>query len=74
MGIKFVNVSYKNIFKNIEITIDQKNITSIVSKNGMGKTRLLDIIFGLDLNFEGEIKIDNRKLNNKNFTTLFTHL
>lgn len=70
MGIKFVNVSYKNIFKNVEITIDQKNITSIVSKNGMGKTRLLDIIFGLELDFEGEIKIDNRKLNNKNLNLI----
>lgn len=65
MAIKFVGLNYKNVFKNINLELKENQITSIVGKNGSGKTSFFNLIFGLDLNFEGKIIIDKKNINNK---------
>lgn len=65
MAIKFVNVNYKNIFKKLNLEIKENEIISIVGKNGSGKTCFLNLIFGLDLTFEGEIFVNKRSLSSK---------
>ena len=62
MAIKFVDVKYKGIFDNINLEIKENEITSIVGKNGSGKTNFLNLIFGLDLNFFGKIVVNRKNI------------
>ena len=65
MAIKFIDVNYKDIFNNLNFEIRNKQITSIVGKSGSGKTSLMNLIFGLDLNFEGKITVNKRNIESK---------
>ncbi|MBE5820747.1 MAG: ATP-binding cassette domain-containing protein [Clostridiales bacterium] len=68
MAIKFLEVNYKNIFENLNIDINKNQITSLIGKNGSGKTLLLNLIYGLDQNFEGKITIGRKSFNSKTKT------
>lgn len=68
MAVKFVDVEYKNIFKNLNLEIKENQITTIVGKNGSGKTSFLNLIYGLDLDFDGKIDIEGNNINNKTKT------
>ena len=61
MAIKFIDVSYKNLFEKVNIEIDKGQIVSIVGGAGSGKTTFFNLIFGIDLNFRGKIKICKRR-------------
>lgn len=65
MAVKFSDVSYKNIFKNLNLEINNSQIVSIVGKNGSGKTSFLNLIYGLDLDFLGKIVIGRKKIINQ---------
>jgi energy-coupling factor transport system ATP-binding protein len=65
MAVKFDDVKYKDIFKSLNFEINEGQITSIVGKNDIYNTSLLNLIYGLDLNFSGKIILDNNLLNNK---------
>lgn len=61
--IKLEKVYYKyklekNILENINIEIHEKEIISIVGKNGTGKSTLLNLIAGIITPSKGEIKVD----------------
>lgn len=68
MAIKFLDVKYKDIFENLNLEINKSEITSVVGKNGSGKTTFLNLIFGLEQNFEGKITIGRKSItsNTKN--------
>ena len=65
MAVKFVDVSYKNIFDKVNFEIGKGQIVSIVGKNGSGKTTIFDLIFGQSLEFEGKIVL-GKKILDKN--------
>lgn len=65
MAIKFLDIKYKDVFENLNLEISKNEITSVVGKNGCGKTSLLNLIYGLDQNFEGKITIGRKILNSK---------
>ena len=65
MVIKFVDVSYKNIFDKVNFEIDKGQIVSLVGKNGSGKTTVFDLIFGQNLDFEAKITL-RKKILDKN--------
>ena len=65
MAVKFVDVSYKNIFEKVNFEIDKGQIVSVVGKNGSGKTTVFDLIFGQNLNFDGKITF-GKKILDKN--------
>lgn len=65
MAIKFLDVKYKDVFENLTLEINKNEITSIVGKNSCGKTVFLNLIYGLDQNFEGKITIGKKSFNSK---------
>lgn len=65
MEIKITNLKYKDIFNSLNIEMKENEITSIVGKNSTGKTLLLDLIYGMELGYDGEITIDNININKK---------
>ena len=72
-NIYFNNVSFKYenqkefILKKINFKIKSKKTIGIIGKTGAGKTTLIDLFIGLLEPSEGDIYIDNHKLNkNKN--------
>lgn len=64
MIIKNLTKSFdkKLVFDNFSIEIPEKKLTIIEGKSGCGKTTLLRIISGLDLNFKGEIIKKSNKI------------
>lgn len=44
MEVELKNVTYKNILKNINLIFRENEITSIIGKNGSGKTEILNLI------------------------------
>lgn len=65
MEIKIKDLKYKDIFNSLNVEIKESEITSIVGKNSTGKTALLDLIYGIALEYDGEITIDNININKK---------
>ena len=65
MALKFVDVSYKNTFEKVNFEMEKGQIISLVGKSGSGKTTVFDLIFGQDLNFEGQITL-GKKILDKN--------
>ena len=63
MEIKIENLKYKDVFNRISVTFNCGKITSIVGKNGCGKSSLLKLLCGIDLDFDGKIIFDNEIIN-----------
>lgn len=63
MAIKFLDVKYKDVFNNLTLQINKNQITSVLGKNRSGKTTFLNLIYGLDQNFEGKITIGKKTFN-----------
>jgi cobalt/nickel transport system ATP-binding protein len=71
LKVKINKFSYdenNTILKNIEITVQNKEVIAIVGKNGSGKTTLLKIMAGFLKDFDGEVWLDGiniKKLSSK---------
>ncbi len=65
--IKLNNINYKInkkvLFKNLNFTIKSKDKVLITGKTGAGKTSLIEIISGLNDNFQGDIILNKKKIN-----------
>jgi sulfonate transport system ATP-binding protein len=48
--------------KNVHLHINKGEFITIIGPSGCGKSTLLKIIAGLDLNFEGRVKIGDDEL------------
>ena len=70
--IEFKNISFhyriknKKIFENLNFSISSGEIVGIAGDNGSGKSTFLKIFSGLIKPIDGEILIDNKKLENYN--------
>lgn len=69
--VKNINFKYnqKQIFKDFNLEIKESTFTTIIGLNGSGKSTLIKIILGM-LDFEGNIKIDNKSLNKENINEI----
>lgn len=71
--IQIVNVSKKfdnkTIFKNLTMEFEEGNTTSIMAPSGFGKTTLINMISGLDKNYEGRINF--AKIKQKDIIVMF---
>lgn len=59
MEIKISDLSYKEDLKNINLTINDKQVTTILSKNEEVKTNILNLISGNNIQDSGIIQIEN---------------
>ena len=58
--IELKNVS-KYVLKNVNLTIENKELLALVGPNGSGKSTLLNVIAGL-MDYEGEVFFDGKKM------------
>lgn len=61
--VKIKSLNYKDLFNNLNLNIKKGSFTSIVGKNGCGKSTLIKIMVGLIKNIDGSVEIDNEILN-----------
>jgi len=65
-SLNFNNVSFryedKKILENINFKINKNSLVSIFGESGSGKSTLLDLILGLLKKTDGEINIDEKKI------------
>lgn len=81
--VKNLHKSYrrgKEIIPNLDLELGETGLTMIVGKSGCGKTTLLNIIGAMDLDFEGQVLVDDLDLQKasykeivdyRNFTSAF---
>lgn len=65
MEIELNNIK-NDVLNDINFKIKENEITSIIGKNNSGKTLILDMIYGLNFNYDGNIIINEKTLDNKN--------
>jgi len=58
------NFEKLNVFKNLNLGVNKGEIVALIGSSGCGKTTLLNLIAGLDKDFDGEIIINGSPLNN----------
>ncbi len=56
------NYGKRRIFSNFSFTFPDKGLVAIVGESGSGKSTLLNMISGLDFDYTGNLKIDNKNL------------
>jgi energy-coupling factor transport system ATP-binding protein len=82
MGIQFKNLNFfynqkekKYVLKNINLKISEKNeFIALIGKIGSGKSSLVQLMNGLLLPSEGNIKIFDHKINNKTSPAKLTYI
>ena len=67
LKVRNINKTYKGKIEfkalhNISFELPEKGLFAILGPSGCGKTTLLNIIGGMDSDFEGSIMIDNRMM------------
>ena len=71
--LKNISFSYNKGFEvlsNINIKINKNETIGIIGANGAGKSTILKLLVGLELNYEGEIIIENLRVEKKNLTEI----
>ena len=74
-GIECKNISFsyengKEILKDISFRAAAKEAVGIIGANGVGKSTLLRILVGLELNFTGDVLVDQEPVNKKNLADI----
>lgn len=63
--VKYYKVGHKDRFKalnNINLTFKSGELVSVLGESGSGKSTLMNIIGGLDSDFEGDVLVDGKQL------------
>lgn len=76
--IEFKNISFKYnknyIFKDFNLSIDDKQKIGIIGVSGSGKTTLVNLLFKFYMPEKGNILIDNKDISNYNTRSLYNNL
>ena len=57
-----LNGSHLDVLHDISFEVSKGEFVSIIGPSGCGKTTLLNLILGLDVNYEGSITLDNKEI------------
>lgn len=71
--MKEVSFSYTNkiqVINNVNLKIKENESVGIIGANGAGKSTILKLLVGLELEYEGEILIENIKVERKTLTEI----
>lgn len=72
--VKNVNFKYsssnKDTLSNIDLKINKDESVGIIGANGAGKSTILKLLVGLELQFQGEILINDLKVEKKNLSEI----
>lgn len=71
--VKDVSFSYDKktqVLSNISLKIEKNETVGIIGANGAGKSTILKMLVGLELGYQGEIIIDNVKVEKNNLTLI----
>ena len=72
--VKNVNFMYgssnKNVLSNINLKINNGESVGIIGANGAGKSTVLKLLVGLELQYQGEILVNNLKVEKKNLSEI----
>ncbi len=70
--LKKIKYKIKNrvLFKNLNVKIKSRDKVLITGKTGVGKTTLIEIISGLNNNFDGNIIFNKKKIKVNNFESI----
>src|SRR3954454_4623940 len=69
LKINHVSKTFKNdkenvhVLENLNLTVKKGEFLTIIGPSGCGKSTLLKLIAGLDLNYKGEIIVDDQEVN-----------
>lgn len=68
LEINNISKSYENkpVFTNLSFVFESDNLYLLKGKNGVGKSTLLNILSGNDLNYSGKLLLDGIEINKKN--------
>jgi ABC-type cobalamin/Fe3+-siderophores transport system ATPase subunit len=61
--LELVNIGYQSIVQNCSVTIPSGQITTILGRNGTGKSTLLKLVSGELIPTQGEVLLNHRPLN-----------
>jgi cobalt/nickel transport system ATP-binding protein len=70
---KHISFSYENgveILQDISFRIENNKSVGIIGANGVGKSTLLRILVGLEMNFQGEVLVNNLQLSKKTLSKI----
>ena len=72
LKVKNLKKSYQDkvIFEKISFDLHENQIISILGPSGIGKTTLLNVISGIDKEFEGNINLNSKNHHSKEFCFL----
>ena len=60
----FINENEKvHVLDRIDLTVKKGEFLTIIGPSGCGKSTLLKLIAGIDLNFEGHIRLEDHEVN-----------
>lgn len=72
--VKNINFKYsssnKDTLSNIDLKINKDESVGIIGANGAGKSTILKLLVGLELQFQGEILINDLKVEKKNLSEI----
>ena len=77
INVENLTFSYEKnnkILNNINFNAKENEAIGIIGANGVGKSTLLKLLVGLDLNYEGKINIGNTILNKKNLNKIIENI
>lgn len=67
-------IGERTLFENLNFSIGHKEKIAIIGANGVGKTTLLEIIAGLNANFDGDIELFHENVNDPKIYSRYRHL